>query len=218
MERHLFLPLIVKNFPYLSIKLCNFIVYCCRLVTQSCPTLCDPMDCSMPGLPVLHHVLKLVQTHVHWVSDATQPSDPLSHHSSPAFSLSQHQDFFQRVNSAHASGSASVPLMNIQGWVLLGLTALNSLQRILVPLKSLFQHHDSKVLILCCSAFFMVQLSQPYMTTGKTIALIRWTFVGKVMSLLFNMLPKLVIAFLSRSKHLISWLQSSSAVILEPPK
>ena len=86
-------------------------------------------------------------------------------------------------------------------------------------LKSLLQHHSSKPSILWCSAFFTVQLSHPYMTTGKTIALTRWTFVGKVLSLLFNMLSRLVITSLSRSKRLlISWLQSPSAVILEPRK
>ena len=86
-------------------------------------------------------------------------------------------------------------------------------------LKSLLQHHSSEASILWCSAFFTVQLSHPYMTTGKTVALTRWTFVDKVMTLLFNMLSKLVITFLPRSEHLlISWLQSLSAVILEPPK
>ena len=86
-------------------------------------------------------------------------------------------------------------------------------------LKSLLQHHSWKASILQCSAFFIVQLSQPYMTTGKTIALTRWTFIGQVMSLFFNMLSRLVITFLPRSKHLlISWLQSPSAVILEPKK
>ena len=86
-------------------------------------------------------------------------------------------------------------------------------------LKSLLQHHSSKASVLQCSAFFIVQLSHPYLTTGKTIALTRWTFVGKVMSLLFNMLSRLVIAILPRSKPLlISWLQSPSAVILEPKK
>ena len=86
-------------------------------------------------------------------------------------------------------------------------------------LKSLLQHHNSKASILQCSAFFILQLSHPCMTTGKTIALTRWTFVDKVMSLLFNMLSRLVIAFLLRRKHLlISWLQSPSAVILEPKK
>ena len=86
-------------------------------------------------------------------------------------------------------------------------------------LKSLLQHHSSKAPILQCSAFFTVQLSHPYMTTGKSIALTRWTFVGKVMSLLLNMLSRLVITFLPRSKSfLISWLQSPSTVIWEPPK
>ena len=86
-------------------------------------------------------------------------------------------------------------------------------------LKSLLQHHSSKAPILWHSAFFMVQFSHPYMTTGKTIALTRWTFIGKVMSLLFNMLSRLVIAFLPRRKHLlISWLQSPSVVIWEPKK
>ena len=86
-------------------------------------------------------------------------------------------------------------------------------------LKSLFQHHSSKASILQCSAFFIVQLSHPYLTPEKTIALTRWTFVGKVMSLLFSMLSRLIITFLPRSNSvLISWLQSPSAVILEPPK
>ena len=86
-------------------------------------------------------------------------------------------------------------------------------------LKSLLQHNSSKASVLRRSAFFTVQLSHPYMTTGKTIALTRWTFVGKVMSLLLNMLPRLVITFLPRSKHLLtSWLQSPSALILEPKK
>ena len=86
-------------------------------------------------------------------------------------------------------------------------------------LKSLLQHHSSKASILQCSTFFIVQLSHPYMTTGKTIALTRWTFVGKVMFLLFNMLSRLVLVFLPRSKCLlVLWLQSPSAVILKPPK
>ena len=86
-------------------------------------------------------------------------------------------------------------------------------------LKTLLQHHSSKASILRGSAFFTVQLSHPYMTTGKTITFTRWTFVGKVMSLLFNMLPRLIITFLPRSKSLfISWLQSPSALILEPKK
>ena len=88
-----------------------------------------------------------------------------------------------------------------------------------VTLKSILQHHSSKTSILLHSAFFILQLSHPYVATGKTIPLTRWTFVGKIMSLRFNMLPMLVITFLPRSKHLlISWLQSPSAVILEPPQ
>ena len=105
--------------------------YCCS-VAQSCPTLCDPMDCSTPGFPVLHHLLKLAQTHVHWVGDAIQPSHPLFSPSSPAFNLSQHQGLFQWVNftsggqSIGASASASVLPMNIQDWSPLGLTGLIS--------------------------------------------------------------------------------------------
>ena len=105
--------------------------------------------------------------------------------------------------------------MNIQDWFPLGLTGFD----FLVVQGTLLQHHSSKASILQCSAFFVLQLLYPYMTTGKTIALTRQTFVGKVMSLLFNMLSRLIIAFLPRSKHLLtSWLQSPSAVILEPKK
>ena len=114
--------------------------------------------------------------------------------------------------------SASVLPMNIQKWISITIDWFDLLivQR---TLKSLFQHHSSKTSVLQCSASFMVQLSQPYMTTGKTIALTRRTFVGKVMSLLLNMLSRLVIASLPRSKCLlISWLQSLSTVILEPKK
>ena len=107
------------------------------------------------------------------------------------------------------SASASVLPMNIQDWFDIAVQG---------TLKSLLQHHCLKAVLLWHSAFFMVQLSHPYMTIGKTIALTTWTFVGKVISLLFNMLSRLVIAFLPRSKSLlISWLQSPSAVILEPP-
>ena len=115
-----------------------------------------------------------------------------------------------------ASASTLVFPMNFQNLFPLGLTGLISKG---LTLKSLLQHHNSKTSILWHSAFFMIQLWHPYMTTGKTIALTRRTFVGKVMSLLFDTLCRFVIAFLPRSKYLlISWLQSSSAVILEPPK
>ena len=118
--------------------------------------------------------------------------------------------------SIGVSISTSVLPMNTQDWPPLWWTDLLAVQE---TLKTLLQHHSSKSPILQCSAFFIVQLSHPCMTTGKTIALSRWTFVDKVMSLLFNMLSRLVITFLPRSKQLlISWLQSWSAVILEPPK
>ena len=174
---------------------------------------------------------------------------PLLSPSPPAPNPSQHQGLFQWVNSLHelakvlefqlqhqcfqwtpvsqffawvgqstgVSASASVLPMNTQDWSPLGWTGWISLQS--KGLSSLFQHHSSKASVLQCSAFFTVQLSHPYMTTGKTIALTRQTFVGKVMSLLLHMLSRLVITFLPRSKHrLISWLQSPSAVILEPEK
>ena len=120
--------------------------------------------------------------------------------------------------SIGVSALASVLPMNTQDLFPLGWTGWISLQS--KGLSRVFSNtNSSKASILRCSAFFIVQLSHPYMTTGKTIALTRWTFVGKVMSLLFKMLSRLVIAFLPRSKrHLISWLQSPSAVILEPPK
>ena len=177
------------------------------------------MDCSTPGFRVHHQLPELTQTHVHWVSDAIHPSHPLSSPSPPALNLSQHQSLFQRVSSSHqvakllgVSASASVLSMNIQDWFPLGWTGWISLQS--KGLQSFLQHHSSKASILWCSAFFMAQLSHPYVTTGKTIALTRQMFVGKVMSLLFNMVSRLVIAFLPRSKHLlISWLQSPSAVI-----
>ena len=117
--------------------------------------------------------------------------------------------------------SASVFPVNIQDWFPLGWISLDLLDLLAVQgtLKSLLQHHSSKASILRRSTFFIVQLSHPYVTTGKTIALTRQTFDDKVMSLLFNMLSRLVMAFLPRSKRLsISWLQSPSAVILEPKK
>ena len=127
------------------------------------------------------------------------------------------QLFISGGQNIEASASASVLLMNIQGWSPLGLTGLISLQS--KGLWSLLQQHSSKASTFWHSAFFMVQIWHPYMTTGKTIALIIQTFVGKVMSLLCNMLFRLAIVFLPRSKHpLISWLQSPSAVILEPKK
>ena len=193
-------------------------------VTQSCPTLCNPVDCSTPGFPVHHQLLELARTHVLRVGDAIQPSHLLLSPSPPALNLFQHQGLFQWVSSSirwpkYCSFSFSIsPSNEYSGLISFSIDWLGLLV-VQGALKSLLQHHSSKASILQCSAFFIIQLSHPYMTTGKTRALTRQTFVGKVISLLFNMLSRLVIAFLLRSKHLlISWLQSPSAVILEPPK
>ena len=188
-----------------------------------CPTLCDPMDCSTPGLHVHHQLPELAQTHVHWVGDAIQLSHPPSSPSSPAFNLSQHQGLFKWVSSLHQVAKVLEFQLQHQSfhWIFRTDLLKDGLDLLAVQgtLKSLLQYHCSKASILQCSAFFIVQLSHPYMTAGKTIALIRQIFVGKVMSLLFNMLSRSVITFLPRSKHLlIPWLQSPSVVILEPKK
>ena len=183
------------------------------------------MDYSTPGLPVHHQVLELAQTHIHWVGDAIQPSHPLPSPSPPAFDLSQHQGLFQWVSSLHQV--AKVLQLQFQhqssseypGLISFRIVWFDLLLAVQGTLKSLLQHNSSKVSILWCSAIFVVQLSYLYMTTWKTIALTIQTFVGKVMSLIFNTLSRFVISFLSRSKHLlISWLQSPSTVILEPKK
>ena len=127
------------------------------------------------------------------------------------------QLFARGGQSTGVSASASVLPINTQDWLVSFRMDWLDLLEVQGTLKSLLQHHSSKASILQRSAFFTVQLSHPYMTTGKTIALTRRTFVGKVISLLLNMLSRLVITFLPRSKRLlISWLQSPSAVILEP--
>ena len=140
------------------------------------------------------------------------------------FNLSQHHSLFQWVSSSHQVAKVLELLFSISpsnkysGLISFRIIWLDLLA-VQGTLKSLLQHHSSKASILWHSVFFIVQLSHPYMTTGKTIALTRWAFVNKVMSLLFNMLSRLVITFLPRSKCLlISWLQSPSAVILEPPQ
>ena len=192
-------------------------------VIQPSLTLCDPMDCSMPGLPVHHQILELAQNHAHQVRDAIQPSHPWS----PPFlpSIFPNKRVFPNESvirirwtkywsfnfNISPSNEYSTPISFRMDW--LDLLAVQG------TLKSLFQHHSSKGSILQHSAFFMVQLSHPYMSTGKTITFTRWTFVAKVMSLFFNTLSRLVIAFLPRSKRLlISWPQSPSAVMLEPKK
>ena len=162
----------------------------------------------MLGFPVHHQLLELTQTHVHWVNDAIQPSHPLLSPSPPAFNLSQHQGLFKWVSSSHQAAKVLEFQFQRQSFhEYSGLISFRmdwlDLLGVQGTLKSLLQHHSSKASILWRSAFFIVQLSHPYITTGKTIALTRWTFVGKVMSLLFNMLSRLVLTFLPRSKHLL---------------
>ena len=177
------------------------------------------MSWNMPGFPIHHQLPEFAQTHVHRVSDIIQPSHPLSSPSPPAFNLSQHQGLLKWVSSSHQVAKVLEIQLQHQSfqWIFrmdwLNLFAVQGI------LKSLLQHHSSKASILWCSAFFIIQLSHPYIMTEKTIALTGRTFVSKVMSLLFNKLSRLVITFLTRSKHLlISWLQSPSAMILEPKK
>ena len=193
-------------------------------VTQSCPTLCDPMNCSMPGLPV-HHQLPSPPKPMS--IESVMPSNHLIlccpllllPSSFPSIRVFSNETALSIRWPKYWSFSFNIgPSNEHPGLISFRMDWLEPLavQRIL---KSILQYHSSKASILWCSAFFIVQLSHPYMTTGKTIALTRWTFVGKVMPLLFNMLSKLVITSLPRSKDLlISWLLSPSAVILEPRK
>ena len=159
------------------------------------------MDCSTPGLPVDHQLPEFTQTHVHRVCDAIQPSHPLSSPSPPTFNLPQHQGLFNESTlrmrwPKYWSFSFSIsPSREYSGLISFRIDWLDFLA-IQGTLKSLLQHHGSKASIFWRSAFFIVQLSHPYMTTGKTIALTRRTFVCKVMSLLFNMHSTLVTAFL----------------------
>ena len=154
-------------------------------VSQSCTTLCDPMECSTPGLPVHYQLPESTQTPVHWVGDAIQPSHPLSSPFPPTLNLSQHQGLFKWVSSLHqmakvfefylffffSSFSFNInPSNEHSGLISFRIDCLD-LVAIQGTLKSLLQHHSSKASIFQCSAFFIVQLSHPYMTTRKTIAL-----------------------------------------------
>ena len=163
--------------------------------------------------PVHHQILEFTQSHVHWSSDDIQPSHPLSSPFPPPFNLSQHQGLFKGVSSSYQVAkvldfSFSIsPSSEYSELISLRMDWLDLLA-VQGTFKSLLQHYSSKASILRRSAFFIVQLSHPYMTTGKTIAWTRRTFVSKVMSLLFNTLSRLVITFLPKSKRLlISWLQ-----------
>jgi len=164
--------------------------FSCCSVTQSHLTLYDPMGFRRPGFPALYRLPELAQTHIHRVDDATQPFDPLSSLSPPALNLSQYQGLFQWVSSSHQmakywSFSFSIsPSKEYSGFISLRIDWFDFL-RVQGTLKSLLPYHSSKTSILQRSAFFMVQHSCLYMSTGKIIDLTIWTFVDKVMSLLF---------------------------------
>ena len=184
-------PSVIPSFTYSVHKYVLIIYYVVpdivfNLIAYSCPTLCDPMDCSMPGLPVNHQLPELTQTYVHSISDAIQSSHPLSLPSSPAFNLSQHQGLFKWVSSSHQvakywSFSFSISFSNEYPGLISFMMDWLDLLAVQGTLKSLRQHHNSKSSVLWCSTFFIVQLSHLYVTTGKTIALTRWTFVDIVL-------------------------------------
>ena len=180
------------------------------------------MNCSTPGLLVHHQLPEFTQTHVHQVGDAIRPSHPLSFPFllppiPPSIRVfSNESTLCMRCPKYWSSSFSIIPSKEHPGLISFRMDWLDLLavQR---TLKSLRQHHSSKASILRRSAFFTVQLSHSCMTTGKSKALTIWTFVCKIMSLLFNMLSKLGITYPPWSKHLlISWLQSPSAVNLEP--
>ena len=169
--------------------------------------LCNPMDCSTPGLPVYYQLLELAQTHVHWVGDAIQPSHPLSSASPPAFNLSQHQGLFQWVSYSHqvakvlgVLASVSVLPVNIQDWSPLERTGWISLQS--KGLSRVFSNTTVQKRQSFSTQLSLYSNSQIHF--GKHTALTRQTFVGQVISLLFNMLSRLVIAFLPNSYILTS--------------
>ena len=189
-----------------------------RAVAQSCPTLCNPMNRSTPGLPVHHQLPELTSiesvmpsSHLILCRPLLLPPVP------PSIRVFSNESTLRMRWPKYWSFSFSIiPSKEIPKLISFRMDWLDLLA-VQGTLKSLLQHHSSKASILRCSAFFTVQLSHPYVTTGKTIALTRQTFVGKVIS--FNMLSRLVMNFLPRSKCLLnSWLQSPSAVILEPKK
>ena len=196
---------------------------CCCSVSQSCPTLYTLMDCSRPSFPVLHHLPQLAQL---VTIEAVMPSNhlilchPLLLLPSifPSIRVISNEQAFRIRWPKYWSFSFSINPSNEYSGLISFRIDWFDLLAVQGTLKNLLQN-SLKASVLQHLAFFMVYLSHPYMTTGKTIALTIQTFVGKVMSLLFNMLSRLVIAFLQRSKcPLISWQQSPSAVILEPQK
>ena len=207
---------LIKNFWSVSVQFSS--------VTQSGPTLCNPMNHSTPGLPP--------------ITTSRGPPKPMSIESVmpsnhlilcrpllllpsiiPSIRVSSNESALHIRGPKYWSFSPNSSPSNKHPGLISSRMDWLDLLVVQGILKSLLQHHSSKASIFWRSAFFTDQISHPYMTTGKTIALTRWTFVGKVMSLLFNVQSRLVITFLPRSKRLlISWLQSPSAVILEPKK
>ena len=153
---------------------------CCCSATKLCLTLCNPMDCNTPGFPVPHPLLEFSQVRIHWIYDTIQPSQPLSPSSSSVFSLSQHQDLFQWVKfSLHQVAKVlELQHQSFQRVFMVDFFYMDWLDLLAVQRthKGLLQHHSSKAWILQCSAFFMIQLSHLYMTTGETRALTIWTF------------------------------------------
>ena len=198
---------------YLSWIICSGIQF-----TQLCPILCDPMDSNTPGLLVHYQLPEFTQTHVLWVSDAIQPSHPLSSPSPlPSIFLSirvfSNESVLRIRWPKYWNFSFRISLSNEHSGLISFRMDWLDLLAVWGALKSLLQHHSSKASIVQCSAFFIVQLLHPYMTMEKNIALTRWTIFSKVMSLLFNKLSRLVITFLLGSNYLlISWLQLPSAV------
>ena len=192
--------------------------------TQSCPTVCDPMDCSTPAFPVLHYFTKFAQTHVQLIDNAIQSSHPLSHPTPPALNLFQHYGLFQWVGSSHQVAKGLELQLQHQSsqWIFrVNFFRIDWFDHLAVQrtLKSLLQHHSLKASILQHSAFFMTShihtwlLEKPQLWLYGPL-LSKWYLW--VMSLLFNMLSSFVIAFLPKSKCLvISWLQSPFAVVLK---
>ena len=154
-------------------------ICCCCSVARSCPIICDPMNCRTPVFSVLHYFPEFAQTHIHWVNDAIQPSYPLSLPSPLALSISQHQGLFQWIGSSHEVAKLLELQLQHQSFQWIFRVDWFDLLAIEGTLKSLPQHHSSKASILWRSAFVMVQLSHPYMTTEKTTAWLNGPFSAK---------------------------------------
>ena len=207
MHIHTYTRTHTQNFIHLStdfwtVQQWTIFLFMAFVRSLSCVQLCYPLDCSALGFPVLHYLPEFAQIHVHWVSDAIEPCHPLLPPSPFAFNLFQHQSLFEWIGSSHhvmMLGSPKCwnfsisPSNEYSGLISFRIDwfDLFAVQGIL---KSLLQHHNLNASVFQCPTFFMVQLSHLYMTTGKTVALTIWAFVGKVISLLFTMLSRLVIA------------------------